>query len=186
MRNEVKLHLGIQAVTGKKIQQKEPARVLLLIVVALFLAKESITDAATVYFPDLAFPFTRACEPRNRSPYMSPPGKTSLLVEIPCQPEDEFWRLPEENLIQLVRSPLIEIGWIKPEEIMGTATARVDYAYPILEMGFEDKVEEINNFLDDFSNLRRSGRNGKFVYAWIHDMMRFGKEIVEQYGAAKE
>jgi len=30
-----------------------------------------------------------------------------------------------------------------------------------------------------FTNLHLSGRSGRFVYGWIHTMMRFGREIVE-------
>ena len=45
-----------------------------VILVALFLNRESVIEAATVYFPNPDFPFTRIYEPKNRSTYMSPPG----------------------------------------------------------------------------------------------------------------
>ena len=57
-----------------------------VIVVALFLEKDSITKAGSIYFPDPRFLFTRVYEPKNRSAFMSPPGKTSLCAEIPCFP----------------------------------------------------------------------------------------------------
>ena len=152
-----------------------------IILVALFLNKESVTGSATVYFPDPDYPFTRIYEPKNRSAYMSPPGKTSLVAEIPCQPEDKFWNMQDDALIQLIRSQLIQLGWVKREEVIDALVSRLSYAYPILEIGVEEKIQKIFNFLKSFNNLKISGRNGKFVYAWVHNMMRFGKEIIGDY-----
>jgi protoporphyrinogen oxidase len=154
-----------------------------MILAALFLARESITNDATVYFPQAGFPFTRIYEPRNRSPHMSPPGKTSLVAEIPCQQDDERWRLPDEELTRQVRAKLMEIGWVREEEILGSCVMRMVDAYPILEMGFEEKIQEINGYLGHFNNLKSTGRNGRFVYSWIHNMMEFGREIVEEFRA---
>jgi protoporphyrinogen oxidase len=172
------------------MEPKPPEEVLLLAksllyrnlkLVALFLNREMVSGNASVYFPDADVPFTRVYEPKNRSAYMSPPGKTSLVIEIPCQYNDELWNLEDEKLSQLACSKLIEIGLINEEEIADTLVARMSYAYPILEAGFEEKILRIINFLKGFSNLRLSGRNGRFMYVHVHDMMRFGKEIIEEY-----
>ena len=66
--------------------------------VVLLLDRESVTRAATVYFPSSEFEFTRLSEPRNRSTDMSPLGKTSLLAEIPCHEEEEIWRADDQSL----------------------------------------------------------------------------------------
>lgn len=152
-----------------------------VILVALFLNRESVTEVATVYFPASHFLFTRIYEPKNRSIYMSPPAKTSLVAEVPCQQYDMVWCSRDEKLVQLISSQLIQIGWIKGKEIIDASVKRIDYAYPILEIGFEDKVQKINTYLKDFSNLKISGRSGKFTYTWIHNMMRFGDEIIKEY-----
>ena len=173
------------------MEPKPPEDILLLsrglryrnvVLVAFFLNRESITNAATVYFPDSSIPFTRVYEPRNRNSKMSPPGKTSLVVEIPCQREDDVWNMEDNMLVRLIQTRLVDdIGWMMEDEIIGTSVNRLDHAYPILEMGFEEKLREINAFLEGFNNLKLSGRNGKFVYSWIHNMMAFGRDIVEGY-----
>lgn len=150
-----------------------------IVLVALFLDKESVTDTATVYFPDIKFPFTRIYEPKNRNITMSPEGKTSLIAEIPCQKEDYFWSMKDDKLIQLILSQLIDTNLIRKEEVIDASVNRLNYAYPILETGFEEKLQKINSFLNGFNNLKLSGRNGRFVYSWIHNMMRFGKEIID-------
>ncbi len=157
-----------------------------VILVALFLDRESVTDAATVYFPDSDIPFTRIYEPRNRDGTMSPRGKTSLVAEIPCQREDDVWNMGDDMLVRLVRTKLVDdIGWIRENEITGTSVNRLDHAYPILEMGFEEKLREINDYLRRFHNLKLSGRNGRFIYSWIHNMMVLGRDIVREYDARK-
>ncbi|MEM6837761.1 MAG: FAD-dependent oxidoreductase [Cyanobacteria bacterium P01_C01_bin.120] len=148
--------------------------------VALFLDKPTINGNATVYFPEKQFPFTRIYEPRNRSQFMSPPGKTSLVVEIPCHREDDIWNMENDELANVIAGHLTDVGWIEPQEVLGNWCGRMNYAYPILELGFEDKVTQIFDWLDRFENLSLSGRNGKFAYTHLHDMMRFGKDIVEE------
>jgi len=149
-----------------------------MVLVALFLDKESITDSATVYFPEARFPFTRVYEPRNRHPEMSPKGQTSLVAEIPCRKQDSFWAMEDQRLIRTVRSHLIQIGWMQEAEIIGAAVHRMQYAYPVLEVGFEEKIDKIFQYLDRFENLKLSGRNGKFQYSHVHDMLMFARDIV--------
>ena len=112
---------------------------------------------------------------------MSPPGKTSLVAEIPCQAEDELWSMESEKLTQLICSQLIQVGWITEDNIIDTSVTKLSRAYPVLEVGYEDTIQKVFAFLNNFSNLKISGRSGKFAYTHIHDMMRFGKEIIEDY-----
>ncbi|MGA7874306.1 MAG: FAD-dependent oxidoreductase [Desulfoferrobacter sp.] len=151
-----------------------------LILVAFFLDRQNVNPNATVYFPDIEYPFTRLYEPKNRDLTMSPPGMTSLVAEIPCQSEDVLWSSPDGELIRIVREHIEHIGWIRKTEIIGTQVKRIEYAYPILESGFEEKVQLISGYLKNLVNLRLSGRNGRFMYSWIHDMMKLGKDITEE------
>lgn len=152
-----------------------------IVLVAFFLDKQTVNPNATVYFPDMEFPFTRLYEPRNRDHTMSPPGKTSLVAEIPCQSEDALWNCRDNELVNRIRRHIERIGWIREEEVVGTLVKRIEYAYPILESGFEAKVQLINGYLKNFVNLKLSGRNGLFMYSWIHDMMKLGKDITEEF-----
>ncbi|MBN2139034.1 MAG: FAD-dependent oxidoreductase [Sedimentisphaerales bacterium] len=173
------------AAPKRLLRLSEELRYRSLVLVSLFLDTESVTQAATVYFPDRSFPFTRLYEPKNRCIHMSPASQTSLVAEIPCQKSDEIWNLGDAELIDMVGSRLIDIGWISEAEIMSASVKRLDYAYPVLTVGVEGAVKEILEYLSRFSNLRTSGRNGRFVYSWIHDMLRFGKEIVQEYTSFK-
>lgn len=148
--------------------------------VVLMVDRESITSAATVYFPGADVAFTRISEPRNRSREMAPEGKTSLLAEIPCHADDEVWAADDSTLVGMVQEKLVEIGWIRREEILGGVTDRLHNAYPVLDVTCDRSVAGIHGYLDRFHNLRLTGRSGRFVYGWIHNMMRFGLETVDE------
>jgi protoporphyrinogen oxidase len=152
-----------------------------LILVAIFLNRDSVSNIATYYFPEPDVLFTRVYEPKVRSEEMSPPGKTSLVAEIPCDSMSEVWRLSDSELIaRLIRS-LPPFFRISKSEILGSQVIRIPNAYPILEKGYEKKIETLMQFLDQFSNLTIAGRNGLFNYTSVHDMIRSGKELIENH-----
>jgi protoporphyrinogen oxidase len=166
--------------TGRKLRFRN------IVLVALFLDTESVTRAATVYFPGRQFPFTRLYEAKNRNPMMSPRGKTSVIVEIPCQDEDVYWKMEDHRLIDMVKEKLIEADLIEENKIIDAKVDRMRDAYPILELGFDNKIKTIFSFLKNFKNLRISGRNGKFLYTHVHDMMQFGRDIIDEYPFKKK
>lgn len=147
--------------------------------VALFIQKPSVTKSATVYFPDRKFIFTRLYEPKNRSIHMSPGGQTSLIIEIPCQYGSEYWEMDDRDLINRVTLTLCDMGWIRKEEIMDALVYPMRYAYPVLELGYEDKIARLFSYLKRFKNLAFLGRSSRFEYIHLHDIMRSGKEIIE-------
>jgi protoporphyrinogen oxidase len=151
-----------------------------LILVAFFLRKQTVTSDAVVYFPDKDFVFTRAYEPRNRSSFMAPAGRTSLVLEVPCDPGDGVWTMPDEQIVQLVLSQLSATGWVKPGEIMDTWVGRMDHAYPVVGVDAAEITGMVLGFLKTFTNLRVSGRNGRFVYCSIHDLMKESEEITRE------
>jgi protoporphyrinogen oxidase len=142
-----------------------------LALAAFFLDRETVTRAATIYFPDPSFPFTRVYEPKNRSAHMAPPGKTSLVAEIPYAPGDQYEQMEDEHLLKTIRSHLVRIGLIAERDVIAAGVRRLADAYPVLQKGVEKKRREIFSYLSGFSNLRTIGRNGTFRYLHIHHLL---------------
>lgn len=157
-----------------------------LILVVLFIDKERVSNNASIYFPDSQIPFTRIYEPKNRSAVMAPVGKTSLCIEVPCSPGDELWNGSDDALKSMVRTHLVALGIIREEEIIEDLVYRMRHAYPVLKLGVEEKIHSIYDYLEGFKNLKLSGRSGKFLYTHVHDMLRFGMDIVQEYLAVGE
>lgn len=152
-----------------------------LILVVLFLNRPRVTQNASIYFPDPEFPFTRVYEPKNRSLSMSPAGQTSLVAEIPSQPTDLLWQKTDSELLEAVRSPLCRSGFLHESDITDAAVVRLASAYPIIEKTSVKERLQVHHYLEGFSNLSLTGRNGLFLYKHIHDQMKQGKEIIERF-----
>ncbi|MBB78272.1 MAG: hypothetical protein CL844_04650 [Crocinitomicaceae bacterium] len=150
-----------------------------IVLVSLFLNKKSINMNGSMYFPSKKYPFTRIYEPKNRSEFMSPVDKTSLIVEIPCQKEDDFWKCDDKKNIDRISSMLIDIGFFKFKDIIDAKVDRITHAYPVLEKKYKQKTFLITDYLSQFKNLKMTGRNGLFSYTHIHDHMINGRKIVD-------
>ena len=150
-----------------------------LILVTLILDKPSVTSAGTLYFPDRNLPFTRVVEPRNRSRAMSPPGKTSLVAELPCSDGDDLWMLEDDALVALVRSHFAELGLVQPAEILDATVRKFGHAYPVSDLETVPVIQQLSDYAGTFSNLTLFGRNAEFRYSSIHDMLMGGKEVAE-------
>ncbi|WP_299459151.1 FAD-dependent oxidoreductase [uncultured Microscilla sp.] len=191
---KITIHSGAQVVSTlplsiflQILEPKVPAEILALtqairfqhlMLVGVFLNKPLVTSNASLYFPDNDFIFTRVVEPRNRSIAMAPAGNTSLIAEIPYNESSPLWQWSKEDFIAKTCSGLVETGLVTPDEIIDTTTYVIKYAYPVLALDYPEKIAKISAYLQQFSNLHLSGRGGKFVYGHIHDMMRYGKDIV--------
>ena len=116
---------------------------------------------------------------------MSPPGQTSLCAEIPCYADDARWRMTDRELIELTGAHLIRIGWIKGQDIIDARAVRLSHAYPVLQVGGEEKLKRLHGYLDRFNNLKVVGRNAEFLHSSVHDMMRSGADVVEEYARAR-
>ena len=148
---------------------------------AFIIARDVVLRSATMYFPDSRFMFTRLYEPKNRSIRLSPPGQSSIVAEVPCCETDNVWCMDDVLFLAAVRKQIVGTGLIQNSEIIGCSSEKMEYAYPVLETGYKEKLAAVKEALSVFENLELSGRNGKFEYSWIHNMMRYGKEIVENY-----
>jgi protoporphyrinogen oxidase len=152
-----------------------------LVLVVIFLKRPSVTESSSIHFPDLQVPFTRLHEPKNRSKSMAPDGQTSLVAEMPCQEGDEIWNMQDEELVSRVVTGLQKVQLITDGEIIDGMVVRLDNAYPVLDVNFERKIEQIRACLDKFSNLKLTGRTGAFAYLSLHHIMKLAKSTVASY-----
>jgi len=110
---------------------------------------------------------------------MAPPGQTSLVAEIPCDPGDETWRLPDAAVIARAGDELERVGLLARSEILGTRVHRMPWAYPVPERGLLEDAAAIMGFAERFRNLRLSGRCGTYRYLWMHEVIASGRSVVQ-------
>ncbi|MHB1416959.1 MAG: FAD-dependent oxidoreductase [Chloroflexota bacterium] len=135
-----------------------------MIFLFLTVDKPAITADHWIYIPEAKTIFNRVSEMRNFTPDAGPAGKTSLTVEITCDPGDNIWNLPEEDLYRRSVQGLVEAGLLRADQVLDHFFARSLNAYPTYDLKFEVNLGRLAYHLADFANLVVCGRQGLFRY----------------------
>lgn len=127
------------------------------------------------YLSDPEILATRLQEPKRRSAKMAPAGRTSLMLEIPCDPGDDVWEAPDETLLPRTRADLLRLG-IDPGAMSGEMfSVRAATAYPLMVQGYEVAREAAFRRLEAIRNLVQCGRQGSFRYVFTDTAMEMGQ-----------
>src|SRR5262249_12424627 len=79
--------------------------------VNLLLERPDFSPNTWMYVASGSLTMTRIQEPKRRSPAMAPPGKTSLMLEVPCEVGDRTWRASTDELEARMRGELATLGF---------------------------------------------------------------------------
>ena len=135
-----------------------------LCLVALMIEGENVFPDNWIYLHD---PKTRAGRVQNFGAWsegMVPSGKSCLGVEYFCFSDEDIWRMPDTEAVELAASELAAIGLIDADQVIDGVKVRVPRAYPMYDPGYREAVAEIRGYLEHFSNLATCGRNGLHRY----------------------
>lgn len=146
--------------------------------VVLALDRSSFTSNASVYVPDTGASFTRIYEPKNRSAAMAPADKTAIVVEFPCFSHESMWRMSDDELIDLCRRQLENLGLLDPDEIQDACTLRLFNAYPVPQLSSQRDLEAVRDYLNGIGGLYIIGRGAEFRYTHIHDLFKSAREFI--------
>ncbi len=151
-----------------------------LVIVALFVHKQSITDLTWMYFPGKDIPFGRIHEPKNWSQDLAPPGKSHIIAEYFCNTGDSTWLSPDEKIADITSDHLERLGFFTKNDVIGSRILRIPYAYPVFDIHYRKHLQTITDFLDGFNNLYLVGRSGMFSYLNMDQAMESGIVAAEQ------
>ncbi len=158
-----------------------------LVVVAVMLNKKRATDQTWIYIPEQKIPFGRIHEPTNWSEDMAPAGKTLMVMEFFSFRGDEIWSAADETLTSMTAENLERLGFIKGSDVISSRVVRVPNAYPMFDVGYGKRCDEILAYLRGFENLYMAGRCGMFRYYNMDHAIESGIEAAEAViGARRE
>lgn len=138
------------------------------------LLQENLSDNTWQYLSDPHILATRLQEPRRRSPFMAPHGKSSVMLEIPCNAGDETWNAPLSALRSKVTADLASLGVDTARLGQETFEARSEYAYPLMDLGYQARRDRAIQALMPIGNLIMTGRQGTFRYIFTDTAMEMG------------
>ena len=138
------------------------------------LNQENLSDNTWQYLSDPHILATRLQEPRRRSPFMAPAGKTSVMLEVPCNPGDATWQAPLAELRGRISQDLASLGVDTDKLGEETFEARSEHAYPLMDLGYQQRRDAAIQGLMPIANLIMSGRQGTFRYIFTDTAMEMG------------
>lgn len=133
-----------------------------------------ISDNTWMYVSEGKYIMTRIQEPKRRSPFSTPEGKTSIMLEIPCDENDEIWNCSKERLLERCLADLKELGIDVRNKVIDYFTTSVVHGYPVYSLDYTFHRQKLFDFLDCYKNLITCGRQGTFRYIFMDTSMEMG------------
>ena len=148
-------HLGLPA---------PPLDYLALVCYNLMLTEGEHFDFQWCYHGGADVFFSRVSVPSNFSRQMTPQGKRSFCVEVPCRVEDDLYHEPEKQLGRVLADMKREHLLKTDSEVLDVRCETLPWAYPIYKLGYRRDLDALDRQLAPFENLVMAGRLGKFWY----------------------
>jgi protoporphyrinogen oxidase len=150
------------------LKAAERIRYRAMLLVYLALDVDQFTEYDAHYFPDARITITRLSEPKNYAAQTEPRGRTILCAELPCDADDETWRLDDAALGRLVAEDLARAGIPLPRPPVTVAVRRLRQAYPIYLNGYEEPFGVLDHWAEGIPRLLSYGRQGLFAHDNTH------------------
>ncbi len=133
--------------------------------VCLMVDAEHLFDDNWIYVHDPDVIVGRIQNFKNWSPDMVPdPSMTSLGLEYFCNEGDELWSSTDEELIELGKREIDQVGLARSEDVVGGCVFRVEHTYPVYDSNYSQHLGIIRGFLEKLENFQTIGRNGLHRY----------------------
>jgi len=126
------------------------------------------------YVSDFDLLPTRIQEPKRRSPSMSPKGKSSIMLEIPCNKGDKIWDMNEDELLTIVKKDLNKLKFDIEDKIVDYFSFTTEHAYTLMDVEYNEKRDKTITYLNKFENLIMAGRQGTYRYIFLDTAMETG------------
>ncbi|HQR32099.1 MAG TPA: FAD-dependent oxidoreductase [Blastocatellia bacterium] len=139
-----------------------------MILIYLVIGQSQFTEFDAHYFPDAETELTRISEPKNYSACTVPKDRTVLCCELPCDVDDNVWRMTDEELGKLASRALERSGLPIQAPILEVVTKRLSHAYPIYLQGYEQHFGLLDAWASQLDRVLTFGRQGLFAHDNTH------------------
>ena len=134
--------------------------------IAVVIDRETVFPDNWIYIHDPSVKVGRLQNFKNWSPEMvADPMTTCLGLEYFCFEGDGLWSASDDELVDLARRELVQLGMCRAAEVLWGSVVRVPKAYPVYDDVYKQKVAVIRDYLrEHMANLDLVGRNGMHHY----------------------
>jgi len=150
-----------------------------MLLIYLDLPIDRFTEYDAHYFPDAGIQITRLSEPKHYAERYDLAGRTTLCAELPCEVDDDVWRLDDGALGRLVGEDLARAGLPLPAAPTAVYSRRLRQAYPIYLNGYEVPFGVLDQWVETLPNLLSYGRQGLFAHDNTHHALFMAHAAVD-------
>ena len=141
-----------------------------MVFVSVRLDGRDLLPDTVVWTPEASFPFFRITDTTRSMPWLAPPGKSILTVDLGCEIGDETWVMPEPALVARCLDALAAIvPDVHARHLGGARVARTAIAYPVLLNAYEADRQRFARGTG-VPGLWSVGRNGEFAHTLMEDV----------------
>jgi protoporphyrinogen oxidase len=157
-----------------------------MVLLYVIVRRDRVLRPQWIYFLDDEFTFNRVSDQKAMSEKMLTPGRTVLCMEKNCNFNDYVWNASAKEHFAKAVEELEQAKLISRDEIEGYSIARVRYAYPVFDIGFQDNLGIVMQYLAGVDYLLTVGRPGLYLNSDMHDSMEMGlmaaRYVIERLG----
>jgi protoporphyrinogen oxidase len=133
--------------------------------VALIIDGDDLFPDNWIYIHEPGVEVGRIQNFRSWSPWMVPDqSKASIGMEYFCFKGDELWESSDDDLVELAKREIEQLGLAQAEKVERGFVTRVPKAYPMYDADYAERVDAIKGWLEGIDNLQQVGRNGLHRY----------------------
>jgi protoporphyrinogen oxidase len=148
-----------------------------LLFINILLRRPRVYDAQWVYYSDGRTIFNRVNEyPNLGSKHFAPEGRTSLSIEVTCFEGDDTWNRSPEELFERCMNDLKSLNLVRDEDVEGYFVTKLPNVYPLFEIDTERHLAMVMEYLSGIRNFRTVGRQGRFIYMNMDEVLLDGIE----------
>jgi protoporphyrinogen oxidase len=145
-------------------KEPPPLRYLSTILYNIEVEAEVLQKQQWIYFGGRDTELSRVSITTEMAPYMAPPGKTGLCVEVTGFEGEGAWRDPEA-LVPRILDDLVRLKLVRAREHFGRVhIERVRDTYPIYDLRYKESFALASRMVKPVSNLKLLGRTGAYWY----------------------
>ena len=152
-----------------KLRQLERFRFRPMIFVNLRLRGRGLLPDTMLWTPERQFPFFRLTDTTRSMPWLAPPGKSLVTVDLGCQTQDPLWTMAEDALADLCLEHLTPIIRDVRKRFLGARVLRTPIAYPVFLNEYEEARRQLAHSTG-IAGLYSIGRNGEFAHVLMEDV----------------
>ncbi len=108
-----------------------------VIFINLRLEGKDLLPDTVLWFPENKFPFFRVTEVTRSMPWLAPPGKSIITVDIGCQKDDEYLTMDEKVITDLCLQHLKTTVPDIHTRLLGSNVLKTPIAYPVFLNQYE-------------------------------------------------